>query len=271
MTIKDIEIVENKDLPKFKKFKERQDIFIPNILPSVPNRNGFVWLVSGSAGSGKTNLVLNFFKNKALYRNKFSNIYYFVPMVSFTSLAKNPLAELDSIYHELSVENLQEVYNDLNAKKIEYVESVLKKKDKKEKVFVDEESEDDIKEKEKEELEYSVVIIDDFADELKQNDIQKFLKKFLIKTRHLCVAFIFLIQSYYLYPKQLRKMITNISIFKPQNVEEWNSLCKEIVNLNQEDANKLFDFIYNEPYTHLDIDTIRNIYYKNFNQLNLIK
>jgi hypothetical protein len=104
-------------------------------------------------------------------------------------------------------------------------------------------------------IQYSSVIIDDMADSLKDNDIQKQLSKMLIKARHLCCAFTFLIQSYFYFPKILRKQITNITIFKPKNTEEFLTLSKELINVKQDDALIIFNFVFDEPYNHLDINT----------------
>jgi hypothetical protein len=118
-------------------------------------------------------------------------------------------------------------------------------------------------------IQYSCVIIDDMADTLKEKGIQKMLNKMLIKARHLCCAFIFTLQSYYYYPKILRKQITNITIFKPKNAEEYASIAKELLMMNQEDALKLYEYIFSEPYAHLDLDTVENKIYKNFNELQI--
>jgi hypothetical protein len=99
------------------------------------------------------------------------------------------------------------------------------------------------------------------ADALKDKNI--------IKARHIQTAFIFTLQSYYYFPKILRKQITNITIFKPKNSEEWNSIAKELLLMNQEDGLVLYEHVFDEPYTHLDIDTISNLLYKNFNLLNI--
>lgn len=65
----------------------------------------------------------------------------------------------------------------------------------------------------------------------------------------------------------LRKQITNITIFKPKNVEEFNTISHELMNMNKEDALKVFNYVFDEPYTHLDIDTVDNKYFKNFHLL----
>ena len=39
------------------------------------------------------------------------------------------------------------------------------------------------------------------------------------------------------------------------------------MNMNKEDALIVFNFVFNENYNHLDINTVDNTYYKNFNKL----
>ena len=164
-------------------------------------------------------------------------------MGSFLSVQKHPFESHDKVYHELTTGLLEDIYNQL-----------LEIKEKRDN---------------NDPIEYSCVIIDDMADTLKDKSIQRTLNKMLIKARHLCCAFIFTLQSYYYYPKILRKQITNITIFKPKNKAEWDSITKELLMLNEEDGLKLYDYIFSEPYTHLDIDTVDNKIFKNFNELQI--
>jgi GTPase SAR1 family protein len=242
MTIKDIIEIKNEQLPKtISPVKEVMNIKIPDIIDGIPNRNSFIWVLTGSGGSGKTSLLLNFFKRKELYRGKFHNIFYICPMSSFLSVQKHPFSNHDKVYHELTVEVLEGIYNLLC----------------------------EMKESEEEEQEYNCIIIDDMASSLKENDIQKVLNKMLIKARHLNCAFIFTLQSYYYFPKMLRKQITNITMFKSKNLEEANTIFNELLNMNKEDALKLYNYVFAEPYAHLDIDTVDNNIYKNFNLLSI--
>ena len=241
MTIKDIIEIKNEQLPiKITPVKEVMNIKIPDIIDGIPNRNGFIWVLTGSGGSGKSSLLLNFFKRKELYRSKFHNIFYICPMSSFLSVQKHPFNGFDKVYHELTVELLEGIYSQL----CEMKES-------------------------NEEQEYNIIVIDDMASSLKENDIQKTLNKMLIKARHLNCAFIFTLQSYYYFPKMLRKQITNITMFKSKNVEEANTIFNELLNMNKDDALKLYNYVFSEPYAHLDIDTVDNKIYKNFNLLSI--
>ena len=246
-----MEIIEdvNKEMPKLTPVKEVMNILIPDLIEGVPNRNGFIWVLTGSGGSGKTSLLLNFFRTKQLYKTKFSNIYYICPQSSFLSVQKHPFEKHDPsrIYHDLNENVLDEIYSELKDIKIENVES------------------------DKEDYQYNCVIIDDMADSLKNVDIQKKLNQMLIKARHLSCAFIFTLQSYYYFPKILRKQITNLTIFKPKNNEEMESISKEVLHMKKDDGLKLYEYVFNEPYAHLDVDTLTDTLYKNFNRLTIKK
>ena len=276
MTIVSINETENPIRSRMIPIKEKQDIYIPNIVDkNIPNRNGMITVYTGSGGSGKTSLMLNMFQNKNRYRGKFDNIYYICPMASFLSVDKHPFEGHDKVYHELTLDVLEEIYQSLIKIKTDKEDIKQRNKDRKNKKgtdFHEEEEGDEVGEKEKElPIQYSCIIIDDFADTIKEVDIQRQLNKMLIKARHLCCAFCFTLQSYFMMPKLFRKQITNIIIFKPKNVEEWYTISSELMNLSKTDAMLVFNYIFNEPYAHLDIDTVLNKYYKNFNALEFLK
>ena len=54
---------------------------------------------------------------------------------------------------------------------------------------------------EEREIEHTCIIIDDFANDLKNKDIAMQLNKMIIKARHLACSFIFTLQSYFYFPK----------------------------------------------------------------------
>jgi hypothetical protein len=265
--IKISEIKNKNDVKKLRPIKEKQDIYIPNINDkNISRRNGMIYLLSGSGGSGKSSLILSMFKSKDYYRGKFDNIYYFCPACSMDSINNHPFKNHDKVYNDLNVETLKEIYDELSAV-IEPIEKVKKS------TFVDEDVKLDLGSdtEEEPEIQYNCILIDDFGDQLKDVETQKMLSKMMIKARHIKTAFIFLVQSYYLFPKILRKQITYCSIFKPKNIEEWNSISSELLNMNKNNSLVLHDYIYNEDYAHLDLDTTNNKIYKNFNLLEIDK
>ena len=243
MTI--VEIIENQNnnIKKQKPIKEAMNIKIPDVPDGISNRNGMIYLVVGAGGSGKTSLLLNQFKKGGAYHRKFDNIFYFCPAVSFASVVSHPFLNHDKVYHDISYD----ILSDLNDELIN-----IKKQGEKD-----------------EETYYNCVVIDDFANDLKDKGIQTQLNKMLIKARHLNTAFIFTLQSYLYMPKILRRQITFCTIFKPRNSEEWSVIRDEVLKMNEADAKKLYDYVYNEPYTHLDVDTFDSKFYKNFNLLEI--
>ena len=240
MTIKEIVEIENDKLKLGAPIKENMSIFIPDIDPNlnIPCRNGFHAVFCGSGGSGKSSLMMNLIKGP--YKKKFDNIYYFCPMVSFTSVKNHPFKKHDKVYHEFTVRELSEIYKELEDKK------------------------------EEKSNEYSLIILDDLADSLKDHDIQILMNKMMIKSRHLQVSWIISLQAYYYFPKQLRRQITNFILFKTKSIDEFQSLAKELFNMNSDDALTLYNYVFDANYNHLDVDTVTNTYYKNFNLLELL-
>lgn len=271
-----IDIVEHKN-PVAKDiaiFEENQKSMIPDIKdPNIPQRNGFISLYNGSGGSGKSNLIFDLVTNKDKYLGKFNNIFYICPEASFASVKNHPFSDHDKVFHELTVDLLEEIYQSLIGivqEREELKEEMKKAKGKNKKPLYVDDEEIRVKLEKVKPVQYHLIIIDDYANELKNHDIQIQLNKMLVKSRHVCLGFIFTLQSYNYFPKTLRKQITNITIFKPKNVEEFILLAHELINMNRKDALTLFNYCFDKPYTHLDIDTWQNKYYKNFNELEFV-
>jgi Cdc6-like AAA superfamily ATPase len=258
------------------------DIFIPGILDeNIPRRNGGIFIICGPPGSGKTSLLLNFFKKENnLYYQKFDNIYYFCPESSFSSVKDHPFKNHDKIYHELNNEILNTLFDILNSLKLKTFENRKKiknykntkntKSSKKQNYNILDDYADDSNNLDDDldtEVKYNCVVIDDMADELKNKEIEKVLKTFLVKARHLNTMFIFNLQSYYYFPKILRKKITNFTLFEPDNYEEWFSISKELFGIKNNKSLELYDYIFDEQYNHLDLNKRNKIFYKNFNKL----
>lgn len=238
-----MEILElDNDLPVIRPVKEKMGIIIENINPNLPNRNGFIYALIGGPGSGKSSLLLSLFRSRHYYKKKFTNIYLIIPENSFTSVVDHPFEGHDKVYHDLNESILENIYEELMDIKKECLEEDLP-------------------------LEGSCLIIDDFASELKNSSLITMLKRFCTKSRHLSCSIIFTLQAYNLFPLVLRKMLTNISLFKPKNKSEVESIRKELINLSDNDTNELFNYVFDKEYNHLDIDTMTNAKRKNFRLL----
>ena len=109
-----MEIVEYKsDLPALKPVKERMDINIAGVSPNLPHRNGFVYMLCGSGGSGKSSLLMSMFKSRDYYRCKFHNIIYFCPEASMMSVVDHPFRNHEHVYTELTDSELVNIRNQL--------------------------------------------------------------------------------------------------------------------------------------------------------------
>ncbi len=51
----------------------------------------------------------------------------------------------------------------------------------------------------------------------------------------------------------LRKQLSYATIYKP-SIEEFNDIAKELLSFKSDDAIQLFNYVFDEPYNHLDID-----------------
>lgn len=236
----------NSNLPSMRPIKEIMGVYIDNVNENIPRRNGFVYALVGSGGSGKSSLLLNMFKSPKYYRGKFDNIFLFVPSSSFSSVEKHPFENHDKVYHELNPETLDAIYEELMILKSQAIENGY-------------------------DLEKSLIIIDDFASSLKENELITALNIMIVKTRHLNCCWIFTLQAYNLFPKVLRKQLTNVSIFKPKNNSEWFSINSELLNMKKDNLAFVYNYCFSEPYNHLDIDTVENNIYRNFNKLDIIE
>ena len=232
----------NTKIPKTKPVKETMETFVPDIVEGVARRNGGIILYIGSGGSGKTSHLLG--QMRTVYKKKFHHIYYFCPSSSFLSVAKHPFEKHDKVYHELTADALDDIKEELTSIK-------------------EDREEDDMPE-------YSLVIIDDFANNLKDKHLLSKLNSMLIKARHLSCCFLFTVQSYLYFPKMLRKQLTWVSIFSGvRNKEEWLTISKELLKMKEDEAKQLYDYVFDKPYEHLDIDSFEEKFYKSGNLLNI--
>ena len=232
------------ELPKIKPVKEIMNIYIDGIDPNLPNRNGFIYALIGSPGTGKSSLLLSLFRDRNYYKKKFNNLYLITPENSFTSVVNHPFKNHSKVYHDLNEDVLENIYEELMELKHSCLEDGY-------------------------DMETSCLIIDDFANDLKDKQIIKILKRILTKSRHIGCSIIFTLQAYNLFPLVLRKMLTNITLFKPKNRAELDSVRKELINLNEEKTLELMNYIFDEEYNHLDVDCTDNSIRKNFELLEI--
>ena len=188
----------------------------------------------GKPKSGKTSLAYSFFKSPL--RKVFHNIYLFQPSHSWSSMD-------DSIFDTLPDENK---YDELNE---ENLYEVLGK----------------IKEEAKGGYN-SCILFDDVGAAYKDNQIQKILREIIFNRRHYHVNCYFLVQSWKSVPLTIRKLFTNIFLFKVSK-KEFEEITDEILEIRKEFIQPIMKQVFSEPYKWMFINTTENRIFDGFNEM----
>ncbi len=210
-------------------------------------------LLLGRPGSGKTTLLIAFFDK--LLRSCFNNIYLFQPSHSRASMKRDIFEEIpfDQKFDELNYENLSGVLDR------------IKNGDEEE----EEESDCDCDEeprKKKKEVINSCIIFDDMGAYLKNKEIKKLLKEIIYNRRHYHVSVFFLCQSYLSCEKDIRKLFSNLFIFRVSK-NELKTIFDEVVESKKELMNELSRMVYDKPHQYMFINTDSQRIFKGFDEI----
>ena len=190
------------------------------LLPCMPS-DTFRMLICGPSGCGKTNVLMHMLYN-LLYYDK---IYLFSK-----NLEQPKYRQLLETFRPISEEVGYDVIEESNGDVV-LLESLDNDNQK-------------------------IVIFDDFVCERNQ----KPLIEYFIGGRHKNCSVIYLSQSYYLTPKDIRLNCSHFCIFdSPSNAE--TAVCRE-VNVPK----KRFESVTSEPYSFAYIDKTKKTMRKNFNE-----
>ena len=197
----------------------------------------------GKPGSGKTSLMVSFLSGKGdkqVYRKVFNNVVVIMPQTSIQSMKKNIFKKHDpsKMYEELNLEIIQNIYSNL--------------------------------ENASSEKENTLLIMDDIGASLKNNEIQKIFRKIIYNRRHLKVKVVILVQSFLSLPKEIRKLLNNIFLFKPSKVE-FENLFDELFETNKDLAIDIMNIGYEKPHDYLMLNVDTQRIYKGFDEIIITK
>ena len=194
-------------------------------------------LLIGKPRSGKTSLLYSLFQSNKMLKKVYHNIYLFQPSHSRSSMKDKLFDVLDeeNKIEELSYENL------LNVK--ERIQNA-------------------------EPDENNCIIIDDMTAYLKDNDIVKLLKELVFNRRHLHVSIFFLCQTWYSVPKDVRKLFSNIFIFKVSK-NELKTIFDEVVEDREkiDNIDNIRKIVYDKQFEYLFINTDSGRLFRGFDEL----
>ena len=109
-------------------------------------------------------------------------------------------------------------------------------------------------------------IFDDMGAYLKNNDIKKLLKEIVMNRRHKHVSIYFLVQTYFSIEKDIRKLFSNLFIFKVSK-HELNTIYDELIEHKREFIDDIIKIVYNRPYNYMFVNTDTQRIFSNFDEL----
>lgn len=190
-------------------------------------------LLIGKPGSGKTTLLISYFDK--LLRGCYNNIYLFQPSHSRASMKRDIFSEIpeDQKFDDLSYENLSSVLERIKDDEQEYS---------------------------------NCIIFDDMGAYLKNNDIRKLLKEIIFNRRHYHISVYFLCQSYLSCEKDIRKLFSNVFIFRVSK-NELDTIFDELVESKKELKYPLSKMVYDKPHQYMFINTDTQRVFKGFDEI----
>jgi hypothetical protein len=114
--------------------------------------------------------------------------------------------------------------------------------------------------------ENTLLILDDIGAVLKSKEIQKQLRLIIYNRRHLKCQIWMLLQSYISCPLEIRKLFTNLFVFKPSKVE-FENIAQEALEFDKDLALKIINTAFDKPHQWLLINTDSQRLFKGFDEL----
>ena len=202
-------------------------------LPKTP----FFMAIIGSAGSGKTSMMINLLTSPDAYKKAFHAVHVVMPSHSVASLKNNVFKRHTKMHDELTLEALDKI-----------TETVME---------------------DAEEKYNSLLILDDVTASLKNKELQGMLKRLIYNRRHYRLSVMILVQSYSAMALPIRKTLSHFLAFKPRNKKEFTAVFEELIFLDRDVADRLQRYVFDAPYAFLFADVNTNALHKNFDRIEI--
>lgn len=188
-------------------------------------------LIIGKPQSGKTNLLYQLFKSKHLLKNCYDKIFLFQPAQSRASMKDKLFDKIpdEQKFEELSIENLDYVDNNLDEGN-------------------------------------NCLIFDDMTAYLKDNETRKKLKELVMNRRHKHLSIFFLVQTYYSVEKDIRKLFSNIFIFRVSK-KEMENIFDEVIETHKSYIPDITKLVFDKPYKYLFVNTDSQRLFSGFDEI----
>ena len=101
---------------------------------------------------------------------------------------------------------------------------------------------------------------------LKDNHVKQLLKELVMNRRHYHTSIFFLCQTYKSVERDIRKLFSNIFLFKVSK-KEMEDIMDEIYEGHKHNIDQIIKIVYDVPYNYLFINTDTQRMFKNFDEL----
>jgi Poxvirus A32 protein len=214
-----------------------------NDIPMLSHLNSYkTTALIGKPQSGKTSMLVGWLKSTKpkILRRCFHNVFIIMPKSSRESMKVNPFKNHDEskMFEELNYETLDHIYQRLLKDTAENKKSLL--------------------------------IMDDVGAAIKNKEVQQLFKLINYNRRHLKVKIIVLLQSYISVPREVRKLINNIVLWKPSLIE-FENIMNECLEMKRDKAIELMKMVYTKPHDYLFLNIDNQKMYMDYNEIVLKK
>ena len=101
---------------------------------------------------------------------------------------------------------------------------------------------------------------------LKNNETKQLLKELIMNRRHLHLSIFFLVQTYLSIERDVRKLFSNVFIFRCSK-KEMETIADELIEQKKEHLNEIVKIVFNKPYQYLFIYTDSQRIFNGFDEL----
>ena len=192
-------------------------------------------LLIGKPRSGKSSLLYSLFNSKHALKKTYHFIACFIPSSSRSSIKTDIFENLpkDQQFDELTIGNLASVY--------EMIKQLPKSQNK-------------------------CLIFDDMSAYLKDAELQKLFKEIVFNRRHNGISIYCLSQSFLAVPRELRRVFSNLFIFKVP-VDTMRTIFSELIEQKEDLVIPIMKEVYDKLFSFLFINLDTQRMYKNWDEI----
>lgn len=193
--------------------------------------------VVGPPRAGKTSFLISLFNDDKLFRKTFDNVVIVIPPHSLNSLdqSTNPFKKIPDERRFSNLSSIAQIRNLIMFYASEGMDSIL--------------------------------VIDDQASYLKDNDIQRDLCDILLNRRHYKCSVILLTQTFRRMPLDIRKVFNICFILYKPSKMDMLSMFDELFEMNTSDCVKVINTVFQKKYDNMMIEVQTQRFWRNTDEL----